>query len=303
MSFTDISVNIHDKALVKEVSNAFLILCERGRYPLYPAINILGLRVGTYSLCVLAGLFICCFLGIYLGKKRGVRYYQDIVLALIAVGIGLLIGGHLLFFFTIIGKIVAFIAATDGLTAKDALSLVFTAFGGNVFYGGLLGAIGALLLFTKLIKTIDRSDLFDIFAVCVPLFHAFGRVGCFFGGCCFGIECSIGFTAHGNEIVPMLNDVNRFPVQLLEAFLNLCIFVLILSFFMKQRYKGELLVVYLFLYSIVRFFDEFLRGDEMRGRFLCFSTSQWISIFIFAFVMVYITYIRPKKKRTKETIS
>lgn len=270
---------------------------------MYPEINIFGRQVGTYSLAFIVGLLLSLLIGIYLGKKRKVMYYEDIILAMLFIGAGILIGGHLLYFLTRVKTIVTIITTVEGLSLKDNLTILISSFGGSVFYGGLLGAIGAVFLFTKFVKTIDRSDLFDIFAVCVPLFHAFGRVGCFFGGCCFGIECSIGFTARGNEIVPMLNDVNRFPVQLLEAFLNLCIFVLILSFFMKQKCKGELLVVYLFLYSIVRFFDEFLRGDEMRGRFLCFSTSQWISLFIFAFVMIYITYIRPKKKRTKETIS
>ena len=41
---------------------------------------------------------------------------------------------------------------------------------------------------------------------------------------------------------------------------------------------GKLLPFYFISYGIIRFSLEFLRGDEIRGRWLIFSTSQWISI-------------------------
>ncbi len=264
---------------------------------MYPTIDFLGRTLGTYSLAFVVGLLVCGFLGVLLGRVRKVEYYEDILLAMLFIAGGILIGGHLLYFIVSIVPTLRFLADTDGLSFLDRASVFFSAFGGSVFYGGLFGAIGSIFLCTKFIKTLKRSDIMDIFAVCVPLFHAFGRVGCFFGGCCFGIESKIGFTAHGNELVPMLNGVNRFPVQLLEAFLNLCIFVVVLSLFMKKKFTGELIVVYLFIYSIVRFCDEFLRGDVMRGRFLFFSTSQWISIFAFTFAVIYFVHIRPKKKK------
>ena len=94
-----------------------------------------------------------------------------------------------------------------------------------VFYGGLLGAIGALYLYGK-VRKINTDDLLQTAAPCFPLFHAFGRIGCFMAGCCYGIPCSVGFPL---AVEP---DVIRFPVQLVEAFA--CIVLFVLLFYLRQ---------------------------------------------------------------------
>jgi phosphatidylglycerol:prolipoprotein diacylglycerol transferase len=40
------------------------------------------------------------------------------------------------------------------------------------------------------------------------------------------------------------------------------------------------------MYGTVRFFDEFLRGDEYRGILLNLSTSQWISLILIIFAII-----------------
>ena len=46
------------------------------------------------------------------------------------------------------------------------------------------------------------------------------------------------------------------------------------------------MTVYLLVYSFGRFCVEFLRGDELRGFLLWFSTSQWISICLFVIAVM-----------------
>lgn len=253
---------------------------------MYPVIYFLGNEIGSYSLAFIIGLLVCGFLGAFLGKKKFDIMYEDIILIMIAISGGILVGGHILYGVTNINNMISAFLNAESLDIKKIANILMMCFGGSVFYGGLLGSIAAILIYTKFSKALKRPEVFDIFAVCIPLFHFFGRLGCFFGGCCYGIECKFGFTAHGNELVPMINDVNRFPVQLLEACLNLCIFALVLYlFFKKDDMTGNLIYVYLTSYAVVRFCTEFLRGDEIRGRLLCFSTSQWISIAILVFVI------------------
>ena len=110
--------------------------------------------------------------------------------------------------------------------------------------------------------------------------HGFARIGCFLAGCCYGVECEFGFTAHGNDLVPAVNDVSRFPVQLLESLGCFLIFFLILYLYRKGKLTGRLLFVYLGVYAVLRFCDEFLRGDAIRGFIFGLSTSQFISIFM-----------------------
>ncbi len=252
---------------------------------MYSSIYIFGREIGTYGLLFVIGLLLCGLLGAVLAKKKFNIMYEDIILLMVTLGIGLLIGGHLLYGITNLHNMVGAFAKMESFDISRIFMILVATFGGNVFYGGLLGSILAIYIYTKYSKSLVRSQVFDVYAVCIPLFHCFGRVGCFLGGCCYGIECSIGFTAHGNKYLPELNGVSRFPVQLLEAFLNLCIFALVLYLFKKNKFSSKLIYVYLVCYSVVRFCDEFLRGDEIRGRLLCFSTSQWISIAILIFVI------------------
>ena len=71
-----------------------------------------------------------------------------------------------------------------------------------------------------------------------------------------------------------MNNVRRFPVQLLEAFLLLLLFIILqYLFFTKRKF---IIGVYFFSYGIIRFVCEFLRGDLTRGYIGLLSISSWI---------------------------
>ncbi|MBR0056390.1 MAG: prolipoprotein diacylglyceryl transferase, partial [Kiritimatiellae bacterium] len=57
--------------------------------------------------------------------------------------------------------------------------------GGLMFYGGLGGAIAAILVLALAWRR-NPADLLDLGALALPLGHALGRVGCFLNGCCYG---------------------------------------------------------------------------------------------------------------------
>jgi len=64
-------------------------------------------------------------------------------------------------------------------------------FGEIVFYGGFIGGLIAVVLFCRKFK-IKLIPLFDISAPALSFAHAVGRIGCFFGGCCYGIKMPEG---------------------------------------------------------------------------------------------------------------
>ncbi|MBQ9625007.1 MAG: prolipoprotein diacylglyceryl transferase, partial [Clostridia bacterium] len=76
------------------------------------------------------------------------------------------------------------------------------------------------------------------------------------------------------------------------------IFILILYFEIKYCFDYTI-EVYLIAYSILRFCMEFLRYDNARGFFLFFSTSQWISIFMFLFSFIIIFLRKTKSRKIK----
>lgn len=245
---------------------------------MFPAFTFLGKTIGLYSLMACVGA-VAVFLVLFLlrkKKKTNINFDNTILFALF-VGAGILIGGHLLYAITNYRYFYMFGRASN---AKEFFVVVKYIFGGSVFYGGLIG--GTLFGYLGLrIMKLDLKQYADVMALSAPLFHAFARIGCFLGGCCYGIESKFGFVAHGNKFVPELNGVCRFPVQLLESACNFLIFGAILCLFLKKKLEGKLFFVYLMAYSVVRFCDEFLRGDEIRGFLLGLSTSQFISVIIF----------------------
>ena len=263
---------------------------------MFPVITIFGKDIGTYAIMATFALLLCGFIFCYYVRKAG-QDDNDAILFLLCVAGGIMVGGHILYALTN-AKYFSYIFKCKDI--KTLFAVLGYIFGGSVFYGGLIGGSIAGWVFAKL-KKLDSVLYFDIFGVIAPLFHAFARIGCFLGGCCYGIECEFGFTAHGNELVPSLNDVQRFPVQLLESACNFLIFILIFTLFRKKKYTGRLFFIYLSVYAVVRFLDEFLRGDAHRGFVFGISVSQFISIFVELFAIAGLIYVT-KLMRRKENI-
>ena len=235
--------------------------------------------------------------GVYACKKAKALGYDDndmISLLLISL-IGVLIGGHLLYGITNIKALSALLADTSVIGSfSDFIAYVKYIFGGSVYYGGLLGGILAGCIYARA-KKLPLAEFADIIAPAIALFHTFGRIGCFFGGCCYGIESSLGITYCYNPIAAA-NGVPRLPIQLIEAAFNLGLFFVLNGLLKKRRLRGRLLYVYLLSYAAARFVFEFFRGDEYRGFIWGISTSQLISLLILVIVPIILITKRKKAK-------
>lgn len=268
---------------------------------MHPYIEIFGKTVGTYAICATVGMAAAVFVAWRLLK--GAASVDDVILATVSIGIGMMLGSHILYALTryeLIGFYITKIAEEiqGGTFKMTHLCSAFSAcFGGMVFYGGFLGGLAALDVYVRIAKVGFRSQLFDACAVCVPLFHGFGRIGCFFGGCCYGKECSVGFIAH-NPLVPEMSGVRRFPIALVESTFCFLLFFVLLLLWRKKAKKGGLLFVYMLIYPAGRFVIEFFRGDAVRGIFFGLSTSQWVSIVLFAVASVRFALEAHRRKAT-----
>ena len=268
---------------------------------MYPYFMVFGKMITTYLIMSVIGAFIAGIFVCRLTRQRGMDD-NDSIIVLLFSAIGVLLGGHLLYGLTNL-KYIPQIFESESFS--QFIQNVNTVFGGSVYYGGLICGILAAIITIK-IKKLELPIFADMLAVSIPLFHSFARVGCFLGGCCYGIESEFGFTAHNNNLVPNVNDVSRFPVQLLEAVCNILIFVLLYIIYKRslqnEFLKGKIIFFYLILYSIVRFFDEFLRGDEIRGFVFGMSTSQFISILLFSISVIWLIVLTFKFKRMKKRL-
>ena len=267
---------------------------------MHPTVEIFGHTIGTYAICALVGVLVCALVGFFLIKGKDGVCIDDFIATTVFIVLGMVLGGHVIFGITNISNIIRLFQNAGSYSFIQFVQILFGSYlGGMVFYGGMLGGIAGLYVACRFSQFGHANVMYDMYAVCIPLFHFFGRIGCFLGGCCYGIESHFGFTVHGNTLNPSVNDVNRFPVQLVEAACNLIIFIVLFILHRKNKFQNRLLIVYFFTYPVVRFILEFFRGDEIRGFLFGLSTSQIISILLFVFAVIFTAF--DLKRNAKET--
>lgn len=240
-----------------------------------PYINIFGYNIATYGLIIFIGIFIGAIISIFYFTKFFNIKKEDVFYCILYAVIGVGIGAKLLYIITNIPFLIENYQTLD--LYNTFLQMLK---GGFVFYGGLIGGILGVFIYSKQFK-ISFKELLLILLPVVPLIHSIGRIGCLCAGCCYGMEYH-GFgaiTFHDSLLAP--NDVPLFPMQIVEAICNFIIFIVLLVTYKKFLGTYKTVGLYLVLYSIVRFTLEFFRGDLIRGIYFSLSTSQWISIVLF----------------------
>ena len=256
---------------------------------MHPYFTIFGIQVSAYALMAMVGLLVAGF--IFARRiSEELPEDKDSTFLLFVIAFGMYAGGHVLFFITQAKHWHLLFEAESFEKFKEVLTSLA---GGSVFYGGLIGAFLLGVLYLK-IRRLPSAVYMDSAALFAPVFHGFARIGCFLSGCCYGIESSFGLTYGGTV---------RFPVQLLESLCNFIIAAVIFAVLKKGLLRGRVFYLYLAIYAFVRFFDEFLRGDEIRGFIFGLSTSQFISIFIEAFALIMLLLPLIKNKLKKEATS
>ncbi|MGN0452999.1 MAG: prolipoprotein diacylglyceryl transferase [Ruminococcus sp.] len=265
---------------------------------MYPHFDIGPLEIPTYGLISVLGIAVMAAVLCFLAKRREVSFSNLSSTALFAT-VGVLLGARLLYSITRIEALTEIVKNYELYESTwDFSKALLKASNGLVFYGGLYGGLLFGFLWAKKSKYPAIGDMADLFAVGVPLFHIFGRVGCFFAGCCYGVPWEHGIA--GRVIGSgMRETVKRFPVQLVEAGVLLILTLVMIFLYLKPVLRGKLMLLYLGAYAVIRFTLEFFRGDEIRGKFLIFSTSQWISIFTLIGVIVFAAAMCIKKKKSK----
>lgn len=243
---------------------------------MFPIINIGPFTIGTYGICCTIGIALAVLLALYNGKRPKINRY-DLILCFTAILIGAFIGAKLLYLIVDFRSICEMFY-NHGVNLETISAIMQ---GGFVFYGGFLGGVLGILIYSRILK-VSPIHFITVIAPSVPLAHAFGRVGCFMAGCCYGVPSEKFGIAFTNSIGAP-NGIKLFPVQLLEASLLLVLAVIMQFYISKSKHRHGNIYLYLFIYPIIRIFTERFRYDDAeRGIYFGLSTSTWISIGIIA---------------------
>ena len=254
-----------------------------------PLFNIGPIELPTYGSIILVAYIIGVFLMMHRASVYNIEKYEFVLASLLAM-VGLIVGAKIVYIISIIPD---YIKHWD-VVMENIPYAIYNALSGFVFYGGLIGVL-IMVLFYCIQRDLKFLEFTNVVAPVIPFIHGLGRIGCFMGGCCYGIEYDGPFsiTFPKNEFVQGLGGVPRFPVQILEFIINIIIFAILYYLARKPRKPGFMLGIYFISYSLVRFSLEFLRGDVARGFFFGISTSQWISLIL---IPIGIIFLLPHKK-------
>ena len=259
-----------------------------------PYIHIFGHDIHTYGIMIIVGMSVALGIAAIQCKFYDYSRQEALLTALLAIAGGMA-GAILLRPIIRLPEIIINWERYSRVPVGDFFSWLF---GELVFYGGLIGGAITVILFCRHFK-MSVIPISDIYAPALPLGHAFGRLGCLFAGCCYGIEVSptnpfaIIYPERADGLAafsaPAATPVLALP--LIEACGNILIACIVFLFQRKSKTAGRGIAVYGILYSILRFTLEFFRGDLVRGVYGGISTSQIISMVVITASILWFIFI------------
>ncbi len=240
---------------------------------MFPYFKIYNKIIPLYGLCITIGIIFAAAFMILDCKKRKLLWEDGVIISATGLGMGFL-GAKLLYIFVTFTPMQLIQIIKNGNFNEISN-------GGFVFYGGLIFGILGAFLGAKIAKA-QLKSFENILVKEIPFVHGFGRIGCFFAGCCYGKPTDSVFSVvFTRPISDVPTGICLIPVQIYEAFFNFVLFMTLAIIDIKKPNNKFILPLYLSMYSVERFIIEFFRYDYVRGGICGLSTSQWISIGIF----------------------
>lgn len=245
-------------------------------------------KIPSFALMIWLGVMAFTFITIYiLEKKEGTK--KEITNRILIV--------------CVIGLAALFVFALGFNSLFHSIASGKIKIGGITWLGGVLGAFPTMVLSLHFLcpKIKGRAlEYFDCMIPGISLAHAFGRIGCFCGGCCYGGPTDSIFGVRfpeGSNAATMYpssdgGSLPVFPTQLFEAAFGLILFIVMIVCYKKLR--GHFLKTYCFSYGTFRFLAEFLRGDNRGSTGFALSPSQAMSIVLIIICVLLILYEKGK---------
>jgi phosphatidylglycerol:prolipoprotein diacylglycerol transferase len=263
------------------------------------AFSIFSIDVYWYGIIIIAGVISGLLLARYRAKKNGEdpEIYSDFLLyALISA----IIGARLYY--------VAF--AWDDY--KDNLLDIFaTREGGLAIYGGVIGSLIALIVYTK-VKKLSFTQMADTAVPGLALGQMIGRIGNFinmeaFGGytdSVFAMALKAGKAKIPASMVEHIGPLAGYegnylqvqPTFAYESLWNLGVVIILMIYTKHKKFQGEILAMYFLLYGLGRSWIEGLRTDQLLIGSTTIAISQVLSIALVIVSGVFIVYKRKQVK-------
>lgn len=241
------------------------------------AFSIFGLDIMWYGILIACGILMAILVSSKEARRLGYQEGQVTDICLFAIPLG------------IVGARLYYVVFNWSQYAGDLREIINIRGGGLAIHGGILVGILTVWVFTR-IKKLEFFRTADILVLGLPMAQAIGRWGNFINGEAHGGPTNLPWAI-------LVEGQRVHPTFLYESVWDWMIFVYIFMIRKNKKYEGQLLVDYIFLYSLGRFFIEGLRTDSlMLGPI---KMAQLISLVGIGMALV-ARYFLLKKKAYKE---
>ena len=182
------------------------------------------------------------------------------------------------------------------------LEIPFVWQGGMAIQGGvLLGAVAGYI-YTKR-HNMDTWAFADIIAPAIIMGQAIGRIANLLNGDAFGHPTGGTFGLlypPGTLAYQTYGNLPLWPAEVWEGQIDIIIFVILLLVRTTNHAKGQVFILYAVLYSVARFFLEYLRGDY-NTILWGLKSAQLTSLFVILIgIMLFFWVGRQETRQTPE---
>lgn len=244
-------------------------------------ITIGPVTVHMYGIMIGIGYLSAYLISCWRAKKKGLD--EDMIWGILVCSIlGILIGSRLLFYIVSLPQII------------EDPSILWNFRNGYVVYGGISFGVFLGYLYCRK-KQAPFFKYLDLAMPAVAMAQGFGRIGCFFAGCCYGRETDSWFHIIYTHSDFAPNNVPLIPTQLISSAGNFAIAFFLFWYSKRSTKDGMVGVMYMILYSTGRFIIEIFRND-LRGEWGGLSTSQLISIIILILGLLLLALFHKKEQ-------
>src|SRR5574344_798481 len=210
--------------------------------------SIFGLEVKFYGMIIAIGMMLAIFVCSKIAKLRDIKSDDIFVLALYILPLSIL-GARLYYV----------LFSPESFTFLEFFKIWE---GGMAIYGGVIGGTLGVVLFCLIHKK-NFLKVADIACVGLILGQAIGRIGCYFGGCCYGIEVE-NSAFMWFPLSVEINGIWHYSTFFYESICNFIIFtVLIILITKKVKTTGVILSLYLIMYGTIRCIIETFRENSL----------------------------------------
>jgi phosphatidylglycerol:prolipoprotein diacylglycerol transferase len=265
------------------------------------AFSLFGLDIYWYGIIITAGMILCLLTALKLGKKHDINEDKFIDVIMLGTFMGIVCAR-------------AYYVIFSPVKYKSFLEMINLRDGGLAIYGGIIGGIIFGVIGCKA-KKLDTLTVLDVCSICFLLGQGIGRWGNFFNQEAFGTNTNSVFGMISEGTIHYLTYISPYlaskgisvdpnmpvhPTFLYESVWCIVGFIILLNYFERRKFKGEVLCLYVIWYGVGRFFIEGLRTDSLES-FAGFRISQVVALLsaLISAIILFVNYRAKGKQNGK----